>query len=469
MKWSVGSGLAAAAALVAVSLAAASAGASVRLEGPWPDANKPVSIEATGMPRAEALRKLADTAGWSLVVHGLPGEPVDLHVKAQPASKVLDLLLDDGDYVARRDGTLVLIEPAGAASPGVAPSTAAVPPAAVVPPVPPVPPTPPTPGPAPAPAPADSGLSIHIGNDSSEVDEPHVRGKDRTVLGGNVRIARGEVARDVTVFGGNVDIEGQATGDVSVFGGNVRVHPGARVHGDATVFGGTLSLDDGARVDGDVNAVGGALRRSPGSHVGGDVTTKGADDDDHGHSGAGIVGTGVPAKARGFFASLASSLMDGLRLATVLFVIGTVLIALAGRRVDGLRGEIAARPMRSIALGLLGTFASVIVLVALCVTIVGIPVAVVAAIVGGFAVLGAMCAVLSVVGEGLLRHKTENPYVHLAVGCALFVALSWVPWLGGLIVAAVVLAGIGALFATRGAGFFPKKNGGAPYRSPDPL
>jgi hypothetical protein len=236
------------------------------------------------------------------------------------------------------------------------------------------------------------------------------------------------------------------------------------------VFGGTLTLDPGAHVDGDVNALGGELVREPGSHVGGDVSVKGGTDEDHAHTAIGVVGTGAPHSARNLFARAASSLMDSVRLAAVLFVIGTVLIALAGRRMEGMRAEVAARPMRSMALGLLGSFASLIVLIALCVTLIGIPIALVAALLGVFAVLGAMCAVLSVAGEGLLRHKTQNPYVHLAVGCGLLALLSWIPWVGGLVIAAVVLAGIGVLFGTRGAGLFPKKNGVAtPYRSPDPL
>jgi hypothetical protein len=91
-------------------------------------------------------------------------------------------------------------------------------------------------------------------------------------------------------------------------------------------------------------------------------------------------------------------------------------------------------------------------------------------ILGVFGVLGAMCAVLSVAGEALLRHKTENPYVHLAVGCALFVALSAIPWVGGFVVLAVLLASVGVLFATRGAGLFVRRSGNGhhdPYRSPD--
>lgn len=159
-----------------------------------------------------------------------------------------------------------------------------------------------------------------------------------------------------------------------------------------------------------------------------------------------------------------------MRLAAVLFVVGTVLLALAGRRMDALRVEAASRPMRSIALGLLGTFGGAVILIALTVTVIGAPIALVVAILAAFGVIGAMCAVLSVVGEGLLRHKTENPYVHLAVGCGLFVALSAIPWVGDIAVACVVLAGVGVLVATRGAGFFVRRNGGSrssgapPYR-----
>ena len=37
------------------------------------------------------------------------GQPLTLHVKNQPPSKVLDLILSNGNYVAKRDGTIVSI------------------------------------------------------------------------------------------------------------------------------------------------------------------------------------------------------------------------------------------------------------------------------------------------------------------------------------------------------------------------
>jgi len=224
------------------------------------------------------------------------------------------------------------------------------------------------------------------------------------------------------------------------------------------VFGGNLTLDKGARVDGDVNTIGGSLDRDPGAVVGGEVTAKG------GHTNG-----SHKEEHRGVVARAGESVMDGVRLAAVLFVIGTVLLALSGRRMDMLRAEVATRPMRSMALGVMGVLGGTMAIVALCVTVIGIPVAVVALLVFLFALLGSMCAVLSVVGEGLLRHRTENPYVHLALGCAIYATLVALPYVGHVVVVATILAGIGVLVATRGAGLLRKRNGnggGAPSSYP---
>ena len=95
-------------------LAATPALAVVKRDGTWPAADPKVSLDVSRVPREEAIRKLADAAGWSVVVHAPSADPVDVHVKDQPAGKVLDLLLLDGDYIATRDGTLVSIRHAKA-------------------------------------------------------------------------------------------------------------------------------------------------------------------------------------------------------------------------------------------------------------------------------------------------------------------------------------------------------------------
>ena len=212
--------------VLALVLASGDAEASVRREGTWPEGEGKVSLDATAMPRAQAMRKLADAAGWSVVWSGAPTDAIDLHVVDQPPDKALELLLADGTWVAKRDGKLVSIardSDGGAAS---------------------------EPG---APPPATE------------------RGKDRVISGGSLTVAKDEVVHDVAVFGGSVDVWGTATGDVAVFGGSARIHDGARVQGDASAIGGSLILEDGSRVDGDVSALGGKLERGDKATVGGDV------------------------------------------------------------------------------------------------------------------------------------------------------------------------------------------------------
>ena len=239
---------------------ARTAHADVRLEGAWPEADKSISLDADHMRRAEVVKRLADAAGWSLVMSTSddPEGRVDIHVKDQPAAKVLSLVLSEGKFVAKREGNLILLRTDdGTSTPAASP---APPPPPQVAPSPPLPPPPPPP---PAAVPAK-------------------RGEDRTVTGGSLEIKRDEVVHDVSVFGGSVDVYGTVTGDLAVMGGRAEVHPGAHIVGSATTVGGSLHIRDGARVDGDVGVVGGSLRRDDKAQVGGSIVqgTSGDDIDD---------------------------------------------------------------------------------------------------------------------------------------------------------------------------------------------
>ena len=120
-------------ALLATFVLPSAALATVKKEGTWPEDEKRVSFDASHVSRSEALTKLAEAAGWNLVsrVEGA-GEPVDVHVKNEAPSKILEVLLEGGDFVAKRDGSLVSLgnapKDAAAAPPPVA--TAVAPPVA---------------------------------------------------------------------------------------------------------------------------------------------------------------------------------------------------------------------------------------------------------------------------------------------------------------------------------------------------
>jgi hypothetical protein len=460
----------------ALLLIAVTANAEVKREGAWPQADTKVTLDLSGAPRGLAVRKLAEAAGWSLVVQtpfgADAGDLIDVHVKDQPATKVLDLVLPEDGWIAKRDGTLVSLRrdaSAAVAIPGHA-GHHNVPP---MPPIPPIPPVPPVPGASPPdpPEPPEAPEAPEA-DDDSDMKTPHPppppgkpgkhgkhgdRGEDRVITGGNLVIEKGEIAHDITVFGGNLEVLGKVTGDISVTGGNVIVRPGASVHGDVSTVGGNLTVEDGAEVEGDVGVVGGVLHRGKTAQIGGDITrTDGDSDDDHADAKAHV------GKAH----QILRDVGDAITRSAFLFIFGVILLALAGKRMETLRGEAATRPVRSFALGIVGLPAAILAVVALCITVIGIPVALLGIILAIFGSYAGVIAILTTAGEALLRHKTQNSYVHLGVGCAIFLLLSSLPVVGHIVTLVVVLSGIGVVVATRAAGFVPeRKVPVGPYRT----
>ncbi len=432
-------------AVLCLALVAVRASADVRHAGTWPEHAKKVTLSVERMPRSQAIRELAKKAGWSVVLRSPTDEPVELAVKDQPADKVLDLLLADGRFVATRDGDLISIAPEPAAPPATsarpAPAVSAAAPASAA--------------PAPSPAPASSAAAAAAAVESST--KPPKRGHDRVVTGSSVRVAKGEVVHDLVVMGGSADVLGMVTGDLVVIGGSAHVHKGAHVYGDATAVGGSLTVDDGARVDGDAGVVGGNLHRKGDAKIGGKVSQNKlrisvGDDGSH---------------ERGSWLSRTARDVGGaMTRAALLFVFGAVLFALATRRMESLELEATSRPMRSFALGVVGLLVASLATVALCVTIVGIPLAIIGVLLAVFAGYAGVCAVLTAVGSALVRHKSDNVYVHLAVGCALFLVLGAIPYLGGFVTVGLLFTSIGVVVATRGAGMFNPKNGAPPPSTP---
>ncbi|HEX4512111.1 MAG TPA: polymer-forming cytoskeletal protein [Polyangiaceae bacterium] len=397
---------------------ASGAFAQVRHEGTWPIETKHVSIDATHVGRKDAILRVAKEAGWSVVLRDVDDtQTMDLHLDDLPADKALDVILADGDFVAKRDGTLITISTAkdAAAATPPPPLPTAVPTAIVA-------------------APAAT-----------------TRGEDRIVHGGSLVIGEDETVHDVTVFGGSLDVKGTVTGNMTVFGGSCHVRKGAHVVGNATALGGSINVDDGAQVDGDVGVVGGSLDRHKGSKINGRIHK--GDDIDIGSASSGG-------------RSLLREVSDATTRAAMLFVFGAVLFALAGQRMNTLRVEAASRPMRAFALGIVGGLVFLVSVALIAVTIIGIPVAIVLLLGGVFAAYAGICAVLATVGKALIGHKSDNPHVHLLVGCLLFLVSGAIPFVSGLVTLAVVLTGIGVVVATRAAGV--GKNGptsAGPYRS----
>lgn len=424
--------------------------ASVRKEGAWPASDKKVSLEFEGKP-SEGISKLASEAGWSLVMSkgiAVSEHDVKIDVDDQPADAVLEALFSESKVIARRNGSLITItaDDGRALDTGTVPAPPALPALPLQPSVggapslPSVPPVPPV---------------------------PTVRGQDRNIVGSSVVIGKDEIVHTVTVTGGSAKILGTVTGDLVVAGGSAKIEEGARVIGNATVFGGSLKVEKGARIDGDVGIVGGSLKREEGAVIGGKIVD--GDSSEHGHGQVkvsvddGNVSTSVedPAKGptRSRIGQAAHDFGQAITRMALLFVLGCVLLALANRKMESLRLEAAARPMRSFAMGIVGALGALTAVVVACITIVGIPFAAMAVLLGVFALYGAIAAVLTTAGAAMLQHRTANPYAHLLAGCAAFLVIGAIPYLGGLVSFVVTMIAIGTLVSTRlgGIGGRPPK------------
>lgn len=393
------------------------ASADVRLDGTWPAESPKVSLDATRVSRSEALKQLAEKASWSLVVKGAGDDLVDVHIKDQPADKVLAVLLADGNWVANNDGGIVSIAQAtGAAADEVSA------------------PTPPTP--TPTPPSADTVKTI--------------KKRNVKVFGDSAHIGKDEVVHDVTVMGGSVLIEGRVTGKLAVFGGHAELASSARVDGDVALTGGDIKFAEGAEIGGDLAVMGGSVEGANSVKVGGSTELDPSDGDGQ----------------ASFFVRAGHTISSGMRTAAFLFIVGALFVALGGARAERVRTSIAASPMRSIALGLVGVIGSIIALILVALTIIGIPFAAIGGVTAVALAFAGTASAAVVVGAMVAGHKSQNVYVHLAAGCALFMVAGFIPWIGGWVQAAMVLAGIGGMVATRAMGFLEKKT---PPGFPNPL
>jgi hypothetical protein len=216
-----------------------------------------------------------------------------------------------------------------------------------------------------------------------EVPEPPARttSGDLVRFGSDITVKSGQLVQgDVVSFGGSIEVIGHVTGNVSAMGGDV-------------------TLSSSARVDGDVVCIGGTLREEPGSSVGGQrVTAPRTPGAKLFFPMLAVVGTG--------FQMLAHA-------AVALFMLGIAWLfaKLAPGRTQAAMDLISAEAGPSFIIGLLlwaliipSVIAMALVVAVLCITIIGIPLAVAVAVgYCAFFVLAALWGV--VVGYGVLGQR----------------------------------------------------------------
>lgn len=231
---------------------------------------------------------------------------------------------------------------------------------------------------------------------------------------------RGRLHGRVTTDGGAIVIDDGGTGIVRIWS-DARVPVGESVEGEVVaVFGsvtvdgavsrdvvavfGSVHLGPTARVDGDVVSIGGHIEQSPGAMIKGESV----------QMGFSPITMGLPARSVILFAVAAGwlvSLFTGWILA-LLFPAGMLRVATVVER----------RPAGSFFLGLLSVPMFFIALVLLCITVIGIPLAVLLPMIYMLMGYAGQLAATAVLGARLIRRPlAEGLMAPLIVG-TLFVA-----------------------------------------------
>lgn len=247
---------------------------------------------------------------------------------------------------------------------------------------------------------------------------------------------------DMVRFGSDIVVrEGQVvTGDVVAMGGDVTID--GHVEKDVVAMGGDVFLGPTGRVDGQVVTLGGKLHEQPGSHVGGQRVTA----------------EGLP---RGWFPGLLGWMgvvssgvkaMWTIAKMTLLLLIAWGITQLAPQRtrtaVDAFKNE----PVKSLGFGLLAwalaipsVVALALVAAILCITIIGIPLAL--AVILGYALALILLVVWGyVVGAAVLGERLARQFGRPAASLALMAVWG--------IVALTVIRVVGHLFGAIPMGGF---------------
>lgn len=276
-----------------------------------------------------------------------------------------------------------------------------------------------------------------------------VRSSDVVQFGKRITIASDELVNgDVVNFCSDIDIDGKVMGDVAAICGNVRLGPQAIVNGQVVSILGNVTKEPGAVVRGETAVVGRSHRT---------------------RTGPGLVWSWGPPLGKGLFGAGARVV-----LLIILALLMLLILYFISGRLQRAAQYLSASFLKSLGIGILvlfpGTLFAVILTIILCITIVGIPVAVLLMLsLFALFVLGYFTSALEL-GKFVARKlntETDSPYVHGILGLFLLAILGIIaaimylnPFfgparlslriLGGLFNLVAVTVGVGAFIASKG-------------------
>ena len=287
-----------------------------------------------------------------------------------------------------------------------------------------------------------SGRITRFGDDVTIARDQSVDG-DVSSMGGDVEV-QGRVKGSVSSTRGDLTVgqDGRVDGDLVSFGGDIEV--AGHVTGDVSSTGGDVTLRSGARIDGDVVCIGGTLTEEDDVHIGGQRVTA-----------AGTFDRGSRA-ARHHERNAGHRLGAHLGFLLFMLLVAWLLTLLAPGRTQAALDRARLEPGVATGFGALllvlmvpGVIAVALVSAVLCITIVGIPLAI-ALLLGYFVLLGLLlvwgatvgCALL---GERLAARQAAVPPTLVRIAVTGVLALLGAILIGDLLHLIPVIGFIGTL------------------------
>lgn len=256
----------------------------------------------------------------------------------------------------------------------------------------------------------------------------------RVVVGGRFELKKGESLEELVVLGGQAEIHGTVT-RLSTMGGRVHLYETAQVTDELINLGGEVIIDQGAQIQ----------------HQPYEVTTPFDDSlkffwESHNQM--------APWE---FFKSPAWRW--GFRIFKLLtfWVVALVFVLLASDFFAQVKNQLSDSPLGSVGFGVVALAGYVPVAIALVVTIVGISLLPVQALVFFYAlVVGCIAVVVALFTRAGLGQRPLWLQVTLAV--VVLESVGWIPYLGSVTHVVVSLAGLGAVFAVLGRRVWKKRS-----------
>ncbi len=284
----------------------------------------------------------------------------------------------------------------------------------------------------------------------------------------------GDVGHTVRAAGRTVIVGGDVEGDVLALGGEVNLTSRAQVMGDFLVGAGSASIDGvvegdltggggevgiAGEVGGDVHLEVDQLTLSPTAIIQGDLTYTSVEEADiqPGAQIAGIVTQNLPEvkgeRARPFPLALLSGAGGKVIGFLMALLAGLIIILLVPRRLTAMAESIRIRPGPSVGWGAIILLLTPIAAVIVCMTVVGIPVGLIALVLYAISIYLSQIPVSLLVGRWIVRRGrgAESRVVifgAFALGLIILRLLRLIPKVGWLIGLAVVLFGLGAIVVT---------------------